>query len=274
MEDAPGMTIDELAQCAGTSTRTVRLYQTKSLLPPPKIVGRVGYYSEMHLNRLRLIERLQRRGFSLAGIAELVKVWQSGKSIDELLGVEAALTAPWNEEPPERLDAKAFGERFNGFEQHSELLERAERLGIVVREDDGWLLPSPSLLAFGNQLVQSGMPSELAMRELELLREDTRRIAERFLALFRTHVLPNVVKGSPVEWLPRLAAYSTGLRAPVRALVVSAFTRAMDDAIHEFQVDVSRRSRGESDAPAAADDGGEAISADGAAQSDSESAAE
>jgi hypothetical protein len=144
----------------------------------------------------------------------------------------------------------------------------------MARDKDGWLLPSPSLLAFGNQLVQSGMPAELAMRELELLREDTRRIADRFLALFRTHVLPNVVTGSPVEWLPRLAAYSTGLRAPVRALVVSAFTRAMDDAIRDFQVDVSRRSQAESDAPPAVDDGGDASSAEGAAEPDSESAAE
>ena len=45
--------------------------------------------------------------------------------------------------------------------------------------------------------------------------------------------------------------------------------RAMDDAIHEFQVDVSRRSRAESDAPPDADEGSEASSEDG-----SESAAE
>jgi hypothetical protein len=172
-----------------------------------------------------------------------VKVWQSGKSIDELLGVEAALTAPWNEEQPEMVDEKAFAERFPGLDGNPQLLARAVALGIVERDKDGWILPTPSLLAFGNQLVQRGMSAELALQQLELLREDTRRIADRFLAVFRTHLLPSVVTGSPAEWLPRLADYATSLRPAVRALVISAFTHAMDDAIREFQVDVSRRAR-------------------------------
>ena len=36
------MTIDELARRAGTTTRNVRSYQTRGILPPPRMVGRVG----------------------------------------------------------------------------------------------------------------------------------------------------------------------------------------------------------------------------------------
>src|SRR2546425_123594 len=63
---AERLTIDELAHRAQTKTSTVRLYQTKGLLPPPEIQGRIGYYSAAHIARLRVIERLQQRGYSLA----------------------------------------------------------------------------------------------------------------------------------------------------------------------------------------------------------------
>src|SRR5690348_8532613 len=66
------MTIDALAQAAGTTTRNVRAYQTRGLLPAPLVVGRVGYYGDAHLERLRLIANLQERGYSLAAIADLL----------------------------------------------------------------------------------------------------------------------------------------------------------------------------------------------------------
>src|SRR5437763_12662507 len=90
-----GMTVDQLAQRAGTTTRNVRNYQTQGLLPPPALVGRTGYYDEGHLGRLRLIAQLQQQGFSLAGIAEMLRAWGQGRSLGDLLGFEEALTAPW-----------------------------------------------------------------------------------------------------------------------------------------------------------------------------------
>src|SRR5919199_2656942 len=100
------MTVDELAQRAGTPPRNVRNYQTRGLLPPPRLVGRVGYYDEGHLGRLRLIAQLQDQGFSLAGIAELLRAWEQGRSLADLLGFEHALTAPWSDEEPETMTAR------------------------------------------------------------------------------------------------------------------------------------------------------------------------
>ena len=42
------------------------------LLPPPERQGRVGLYGDRHVQRLQLISRLQRRGYSLAGIRDLL----------------------------------------------------------------------------------------------------------------------------------------------------------------------------------------------------------
>ena len=104
--------MDELARRARTTTRNVRNYQTLGLLPPPSMVGRVGYYDDGHLGRLRLIARLQDQGFTLAGIRELVLAWEQGRSLADLLGFEQVLTAPWNVEEPEYLTVQELLELF------------------------------------------------------------------------------------------------------------------------------------------------------------------
>ena len=79
--DGEGLTIEELASKAGTATTTVRMYQSKGLLPPPERRGRIGYYGQGHLARLRLIAQLQERGFSLASIKQLTDAWESGRGL-------------------------------------------------------------------------------------------------------------------------------------------------------------------------------------------------
>ena len=81
------MTIDELAHRAGTTSRNIRALQTKGILRPPKLVGRTGSYGEDHLQRLLAVIRLQARGFGLAGIRELLDAWETGATLDEVLGL-------------------------------------------------------------------------------------------------------------------------------------------------------------------------------------------
>src|SRR5262245_18761759 len=85
------LTIDELARGAGSKVSTIRLYQQRGLLPPPAIEGRVGFYDDAHLARLRFVADLQSRGFSFAAIRELAESWESGRDLGAVLGVERAL---------------------------------------------------------------------------------------------------------------------------------------------------------------------------------------
>ena len=85
--------LDELARRADVASTTVRLYQAKGLLAPPRLEGRTGWYDDAHLSRLRLIARLQGEGYSLAGIADLLDQWERGRSLDAVIGVEAELDA-------------------------------------------------------------------------------------------------------------------------------------------------------------------------------------
>ncbi len=49
---------DELARAAGVKVRNLRYYQERGLLPPPRREGRIAWYSDDHLTRLRLINDL------------------------------------------------------------------------------------------------------------------------------------------------------------------------------------------------------------------------
>src|SRR5690349_20867350 len=87
------LTIEELSFRSGVTTRNIRAYQSRGLIPPPETRAgdRVGYYNLNHVARLRLISRLQERRFSLAGIADLLIAWESGQGLHQVLGMETAV---------------------------------------------------------------------------------------------------------------------------------------------------------------------------------------
>ena len=123
------MTIEELASQAGTATTTVRMYQSKGLLPPPERRGRIGYYGHGHLARLRLIAQLQEQGFSLASIKQLTDAWESGRGLDDILGLETQVAAVWAPEPPARLKLGEFKELFAGQPITPAIIKRADPHG-------------------------------------------------------------------------------------------------------------------------------------------------
>lgn len=90
--------IDELARVAGVTARNVRAYQSLGLLAGPRLAGRVGLYSAEHLDRVRAIRRLQARGFSLAGIKELLEAHDRGQTLEAVLGLDR-LPAPTFPDP-------------------------------------------------------------------------------------------------------------------------------------------------------------------------------
>jgi DNA-binding transcriptional MerR regulator len=67
------MTIAELAERSGMTARNIRAYQSRGLLHPPEIRGRVARYNGSHLARLQLIASLQREGFTLAAVKRLIE---------------------------------------------------------------------------------------------------------------------------------------------------------------------------------------------------------
>jgi DNA-binding transcriptional MerR regulator len=66
--DTDTFELTELADRAGVSIRTVRYYIQQGLLPSPETRGPGTRYGREHLDRLRLVKRLQREHLPLAEI--------------------------------------------------------------------------------------------------------------------------------------------------------------------------------------------------------------
>lgn len=185
-----GMRLDALASAAGVATTTIRLYRQRGLLPPPRLVGRTGYYSEDHLERLALITRLQDRGFSLAGIKELIDASERGGQLTDLVEVETRLHAILEGPEPIVVDPAELAARFGDIELTPTAMARAVELGLVEGTDDGRLrVPDRRFLETGAALVELGVPVDTVLDEWADLRAHTDQIAARFLATFEQDVL-------------------------------------------------------------------------------------
>ncbi len=64
--------VEELAGRAGVAVDTIRYYQARGLLEAPRREGRIAWYGEGHLRRLRRVRELAGQGFSLAQVARLL----------------------------------------------------------------------------------------------------------------------------------------------------------------------------------------------------------
>jgi DNA-binding transcriptional MerR regulator len=97
----PRYTIDELALAAGLPSRTVRHYQSEGALPPPRRLGRAALYGPAHLERLRLIGRLQDRGLRLDAIRDALRQVERGHlSLEAWLGLGEQVRTPWSDDSP------------------------------------------------------------------------------------------------------------------------------------------------------------------------------
>jgi DNA-binding transcriptional MerR regulator len=220
--------VDDLARAAGTTARNVRLYQERGLLPPPRLAGRVGWYDDTHLARLRLVTRLLDRGYSLANIAELLSTWESGRDLTNVLGVEQVLTMPWNDEDPAPVTLSRLREVFGptfGVAEADRLVE----IGLLQRHGQRYQLPSPALLGVAGELVAAGLPLAAVMRLAETLVEHLGGIARDFIVTTTEALGPGVdTTELTAEDVARLAELSDRLR-PLASLAVSrAFSIAMD----------------------------------------------
>lgn len=225
------MTIDELARQGGTTTRNVRAYQTRGVLDPPEIVGRIGYYNEQHLTRLKLISRLQQRGFGLQAINDLLSSWDSGANLSDVLGFSDALMAPWTDEAPETITRAELEQMFPDLASDPALLEQAIQLDLLSEHGDGYRIASPRLVKVGTELVSVGIPLAVVLGQAALLKSDTEDIAWRLVAMFGAYVWEPFVQGkTPERSLTDITEILQRTR-PLAAEAVAVFlARAMQKA--------------------------------------------
>jgi DNA-binding transcriptional MerR regulator len=175
------------------------------------------------------VNRLQERGFSLAGIGDLLDSLAAGKTLEQVLGIESAIAETEEDESrivadeelrallPDSADAEAS-------------IERLVAIGLVDRHDRAYRIRNPRVFELGLAAVQAGIPVEALLDEFVRLRGDLHEVALRFVGLFTRHVLdPFLEAGMPKERLDGIIEHLKRLRQ----LAVSATETLMRQAISD-----------------------------------------
>jgi DNA-binding transcriptional MerR regulator len=229
--------VEELAAAAGIPVRTLRFYRERRLLPPPRRDGRIAWYCEDHLARLRTIAALLERGHTLGGIAELIAAWEKGRTLDavaELLGLESALATPWSDETPVRLTPQELADYF-GEDVSAENLTAALEAGYIAIDGEHVVHVSRRLLDASAALVREGVPLSAVLDAGRVVRGHVDALAELFTQVIRVHVL-SPLAGLPPGEAHRITEALQRLRPLAKSIVEAEMSLAMD-----------RRVRGEID---------------------------
>ncbi|MGY1456634.1 MerR family transcriptional regulator [Streptomyces sp. SS8] len=219
----------ELARAAGITVRTLRFYRERRLLPPPRREGRIAWYNEHHLNRLRTISALLARGHTLGGIADLIDAFEKGRDAGgaaELLGLESTLVSPWSQETPVRLTPEDLAAHFPD-EVTSDNLATALDLGYVAVDGDEVVHVSRRLLDASTSLVGEGIPLGAVLEAGRVVREHADAVADLFTNLVRAHLFTGVRELSPDD-LRRLSDVMDRLRPLAEQVVDVELALAMD----------------------------------------------
>ncbi|WP_371478436.1 MerR family transcriptional regulator [Kitasatospora sp. NBC_00315] len=225
--------VEELARAAGITTRTLRFYRERKLLQPPRREGRIAWYGEAHLARLRVIAELLERGHTLGGITELIGAGESGRDVAELIGLEAAIVAPWSDEAPVNLswqDLKdAFGDQLTDANTAESIAQ-----GYITVHEEGITHVSRRLMDATTALVAEGVPLGAVLEASRRTQEHVDAMAELFVGLVRDHLLGALVQDAPLP--PGEAAHLTEqiqrVRPLARTVADAQFALAMDRRVH------------------------------------------
>ncbi|MFI6446721.1 MerR family transcriptional regulator [Kitasatospora sp. NPDC050543] len=228
----PRLTVDELAARAGVTVRTLRFYSTRGLLPPPELgPRRVGLYGVEHLDRLELIEELQRQGLTLAAIERyLAQLPEDISSLD--LAIHRALVASWTPEAAEEA-SRAQLERRAGRALSDADLDRLAAMGALERTADPELFQvDPGLLPLGVRVLDVPIPLETLVATRAVVRRHSQATAHELHRLFRETVWkPYRESGPPPEELERMKALTDHIQPMIAQALVTAFQRSLREEL-------------------------------------------
>jgi MerR family transcriptional regulator/heat shock protein HspR len=75
MDDRPRYMISVAADIVGMHPQTLRIYESKGLIRPKRTAGNTRLYSDVDVERLRLIQQLTNElGLNLAGVEQVLRL--------------------------------------------------------------------------------------------------------------------------------------------------------------------------------------------------------
>ena len=225
------LTVEQLAAEVGMSVRNIRNHHTRGLLPPPQVRARVGYYNADHVARLRLILDLQADGFNLAAIERLLN--GSDGLAERLLGLRNAVTAPLEPEAPAVITGDELARRFGEINAKDAARVRKLKLLIPLGEDS-FEVPSPALLAAGEQLMNLGISLHSALTLVERVSRNCESISRTFARLYLRELWePFQQAGQPDDhWDEVIGAVNT-LRPLASEALLALFKQRMTTQLQD-----------------------------------------
>jgi DNA-binding transcriptional MerR regulator len=221
--------VDELARLSGVSVDTVRFYQGRGLIDSPERDGRVAWYSDAHLARLRHIRELKDKGFNLASIGRLLD--GAIDSADRALA--AAVVNPQGSPAEGAEDLLTLDDLAATTGVSPALLGAIQREGLLTpREVDGRAMYSRSdveTVRAGLALLGSGLPlSELlalARKHDAAMRTIAFEAVEMFVRFVRDPIRANAESGE--EAASRLIDAFRNMLPATTQLVARHFERVL-----------------------------------------------
>jgi DNA-binding transcriptional MerR regulator len=190
---APQYTIDQLAAKSGIPSRTIRFYQAKGVLPPPKRRGRVAFYDDSHAERLKVVSELQDRGLRLRAIRDFILTPDANaESVQQWLGIGQRIDSSLGDDP--QLMSEDELEQLLG-QPPAGTIALLKRHGVITPQAGGlmqrYLVDSPALLKIAATLGRAGITFETTLRLYEILQKQMRRAADELVE----HALRHLGKG-------------------------------------------------------------------------------
>src|SRR3954452_19257579 len=180
----PEIRVEELARRADVSVDTIRFYQKRQLLPPPRRAGRIAWYGIDHVERLQRIKDLQRDGFSLAVIRRLL-----AGELDAADAPLAAAVAGAQTGDAELLSLDELAARVG---VPAALLDAVAREGLIVAQqrsgESGYTAADADVLHAGLRLLEAGFPLPDLLALARRHHDATRAIAADAVEMFDEHV--------------------------------------------------------------------------------------
>lgn len=214
--------IEELAARAQMTVRNVRAHRSRGLLPPPRMVGRTGFYGPHHQRRLEQIKQMQDEGLNLAAIS---RVLIDGRLTDAAAGV-------FREAEGERVDLAGLAERL-GTEADAAIVDVAIDAGVLIVDDGELRIGSPRLLGVAERLSALGVPLPAQLEAASEVRRAAARVAETFMELADEHLIAAVAIDTRGD-LAAIEAAAGQLHALAREALQAVFDREMSDAIEAY----------------------------------------
>ena len=213
-----GMTVSQLGDAVGMTPRNIRAYQSRGLLEPPVIVGRVAMYSGVHAARLRLIGSLQREGFTLAAIKRLL---ENPGSYSAIVADRRRRFRDGDADMPATVPVSE--ERIRA--QFPEAPDDLTETGLVWADTDGQLVSPATVVGVARTLLGLGLPSDVvAMLQLEAVRSG-RELGRRLRV-----ALDAVQSGSSPADLGKVAVQLSGAAFEIAFLAAATDARLDDTA--------------------------------------------